>query len=222
MATISATSKTLIAKVQAGDPVAWEEFYHTYKRLIFRIARLYELTEEDTADLLQNVMFDLWKPGKFRFKPSARAKFRTWLSRIVRNKLIDLLRKRNPCSPGMDTQPFAEDGEVPKSSQDPIRVMEQARFQKEFEPVFEEQWKTQRLADALACLKEEIEASTYRAFCLCNLDGVKPSEVAALIGITENNVYQITKRCLRRLSEIVKELEATPKSPRSKGPSRKK
>src|SRR5665213_1526378 len=109
------TSKTLIAKVQSGDSVAWQDFYETYKGFIESVARKlkfahnYRLSDEDIADLIQIVMSDLWKLGKFRFDPTTGTKFRTWFGTVVRNKLVSLVRKKTQCKPADCSEPSEDD-----------------------------------------------------------------------------------------------------------------
>jgi len=47
MSTSSNTSKTLLARIQSGNPIGWDEFYHTYKKLILRDTDGDGLEDED-------------------------------------------------------------------------------------------------------------------------------------------------------------------------------
>lgn len=198
MSTPDATRKTLIAKVKSGDPIAWEEFYNTYKVFIRNVAlglknsKYYHLTDEDIADVIQNVMLDLWKPGRFRFDPAVGVKFRTWFSRIVRNKLLDLVRKKTRGKPADCSGPAEEDYPV-----------------EQFQQVWNAEWNRALFDDAMnqLRLRPEVESSTFNVFEML-LQGLSAQEVATRAGIKENNVYQIKHRYLTILRAIYEGLRA--------------
>ncbi len=201
---LTTTSKTLLAKVQSGDTVGWEEFYHTYKELIVIVARQSapgHCADEDIADLIQIVMLDLWKPGKFSFDPGKGIKFRTWFSSIVRNKLIDLSRKKR------------------KHEQNHSSLEADGDFQLEipvdaFEKVWYREWQRHLLHNALIQLQSEVSASTYQAFDLNKRQEMSPNEVAIILGITADKVHLSSCRCLKRLRVILEKLEEPVKETR--------
>lgn len=195
-ANTDSTRKTLLARVQSGDPVAWEDFYATYKRLIRNVAlRLkhaysFRLTDEDIADLIQNVMLALWRQGEFQFDPSRGIKFRTWFSKVVKNKLIDLNRKKTKCRPA--------DAHLPDENELSVD---------HFEAIWTSEYQNVEYNEAKQQLKIEIEPETFRAFEMI-LEGLSPEEVARRQGIQKNNVYQIKNRCLAQLKTIYERLQA--------------
>ena len=196
MATVVTTSKTLLGKVKSGDELGWEEFYHTYKGLIIIVARSfdYRLTDEDISDLIQIVMLDLWKPGKFAYEFGKGVKFRTWFSKIARNKLIDLIRRksRNPVHEPGPNDP--EDWEAHY----PVDV---------FEKTWDQEWKKHLLNQALQQLRLEVEPATYQIFIYCTIHDLPPKEVAAKLGKTVTNVGSAKSRCKERLRSILRDLD---------------
>lgn len=188
------TRKTLLAKIRSGDSFGWEEFYDTYKSFIWSVAlhlkvtRNFRLSDADIADLIQNVMFDFCKPGKFNYDPAAGVKFRTWLSRVVRNKLLDLVRKKTRNRPA-DVSERSQDG-------DPDRP---------FDDIVEAEWRNFLFSEAMKRLKSEVQPATFKAFEML-MEGQSPHDVGMKLGIRENNVYQIKCRCASRLEQVWKEL----------------
>lgn len=188
------TRKTLLAKVKAGDDAAWEEFYEQYRNFIRVVAtsaaaaRGCHLSDSDIAELIQLVLLSLWPPKKFGFDPTRGIKFRTWLSQVVRNKVIDLIRRR------IRDQPTEEAEEDLRS-----------QLYEQLEPVCDEAWDEAVLHQSMAQLREEVEPTTFEAFTML-MAGRKAQEVATLLGLKANNLYQIKRRCGRTLKTIYEEL----------------
>jgi RNA polymerase sigma-70 factor (ECF subfamily) len=80
----------LIERVRTRDVNAFEQLYDGYHRLVFGIAL--RMTNDATMaeDVTQSVFLKLWSaPDAFRD-----GNFSAWLSRVTRNRVLDLLRSR--------------------------------------------------------------------------------------------------------------------------------
>ena len=197
------TRKTLIARVQSGDDVAWEDFYNTYKGFIkgvaqrLRFSNNSRLSDEDIADLIHIVMLDLWNPEKPKYDPARGIKFRTWFGQIVRNKFYDLNRKKTKFKPVDCSEVAEEDYEKHVPLHDPM---------KDFQKVWDEEYGKVIFAESMKFLRNEIEPVTFTAFEMF-LAGQSSKEIAKSLGIKENNVYQIKSRCIGQLRKIYEKLE---------------
>ena len=90
----SFVDKTLIDKLRDGDAVSWDEFYDRYHDIIFDVGKYRGLSDDECNDLVQEVMLRFFQKAKtFTFDPGI-AKFRTYFSKIVSGKIVDILRKR--------------------------------------------------------------------------------------------------------------------------------
>lgn len=202
------TRRTLIARVKQGDSAAWQEFYDGYKDMVYRIARS-SLNESDSEDLMQNVFAglcgnnDQGKP-RFRFEPGGPASFRTWFRRVIRNKRIDHFRKKRPERPAADTQFAGNDADSQRPPPDRQLVeLDRERFEREFE----RHWRFDVLQKALKVLKAEVEPQTYEALILSKFEGYDVETVAQRFARSRNAIDQANHRCLRRLREIIVDLE---------------
>jgi RNA polymerase sigma-70 factor (ECF subfamily) len=77
-------------RVRARDVDAFEQLYDGYHRLVFGIAL--RMTNDATLaeDITQSVFLKLWSaPDAFRD-----GNFSAWISRVARNRVLDLLRSR--------------------------------------------------------------------------------------------------------------------------------
>jgi RNA polymerase sigma factor (sigma-70 family) len=144
--------------------------------VIFKLVGLYANDSEEKKDLYQEILLQAWK-GLPSFRGDA--KFSTWLYRICLNTIFTLKRKVNRMS-------YTEDGKLEDISP---HVLNQSVAAEE----------TARLRMAMRRLPE-----TDRAILSLHLDGYENSEIAAIIGITNNHVAVKLHRCKQQLSNLIK------------------
>jgi len=81
----------LMARVRERDAGAFEALYDAYHRLVYGIAARILRDEMAAEDVTQAVFLKLWStPDAF-----AGGNFGAWLSRVSRNRALDVLRSRN-------------------------------------------------------------------------------------------------------------------------------
>ncbi|WP_411844737.1 sigma-70 family RNA polymerase sigma factor [Roseibacillus persicicus] len=87
----------LVARSQGGDSRAFEDLVVRHRGRVYAMIQNMVKNEADAWDLSQVVFVKVWKAlPKFE----ARAKFSTWLYRIVHNVVYDWMRKRKLESAG--------------------------------------------------------------------------------------------------------------------------
>ncbi len=105
-----ATSPTLLGRVLANEPQAWDRLVALYAPLVWHWVRTVGLQEQDQADVFQEV-FQAVAGHLDQFHKSAQGTFRGWLRTITRNKVTDLFRRRQRepiAAGGSDAQRLAE------------------------------------------------------------------------------------------------------------------
>ena len=181
------TRESLLLRIaDARDRDAWMEFAEIYEPVIYRLARAKGLQDADARDLIQMVMSRV-APSIHRWQPDReRATFRTWLSRVTHNAIIDLLRERHPdvAAGGSSVMQWLK-------QQPQVNQAERAAFEHEHRrAVF--RWAIRRI-------RIEFTDTTWQAFSLTALDGLSPTEVAAKLQISLGSVYTSRSRIIRRL-----------------------
>jgi RNA polymerase sigma-70 factor (ECF subfamily) len=178
------THGTLLERLrEASDPLAWEEFYERYWRLIFATARRRGCSDHTAEEIVQEAMLAVFK-GRAAFRYE-RGRFRDWLGTVVRHAIA--ARRRAPADrvrPLADDAPLAE---VPDATADP-----------DWDRGFE----LATLAALLDTVKHEVAPATFQAFELSVLQELPGADVARVTGLSRNAVYLARRRILARLTEL--------------------
>ncbi len=186
----SDTRPTLLERLrQASDPVAWDEFFDRYGRVIYALARHRGCSEHTAEEIIQDVMLALFeRRDVFRYD-SDRGRFRDWLAAVVRNKVAEHRRR-----PAQRARPQGGDGNStltePEDSQTPPDAACEAAFERGL------------LAALLDVIRREINPRTYQAFELFTLHELSGAQVARITGLSRNAVYQARKKVFQRLDEL--------------------
>jgi RNA polymerase sigma-70 factor (ECF subfamily) len=180
---IHTTPATLLERIRgAGDEAAWRRLVHLYTPLLFYWARRCDETENDAADLVQEVFVALVQTLP-TFEYAAGGNFRAWLRTLTLNKLRDRKRRK-----AREEKALAQRGPEPDLPDEAERFWE-AEYQREL---------TRR---ALRLMQADFAPATWKACWETVVQGRPPAEVARELGISENAVYISRCRVLRRLRE---------------------
>src|SRR5262245_17336494 len=100
------TRASLIARLKDWqDQSSWQEFFDTYWKLIYGVARKTGMTDAEAQDAVQETSKSVVKhmPG-FQYDPAV-GSFKAWLLKLTRWRIADQFRKRLPAG----FEPLAED-----------------------------------------------------------------------------------------------------------------
>lgn len=148
-----------------------------HKGIIFKVCKMYCPIEEDCDDLYQDIVAQLWKAWN-GFRGDARIS--TWIYRIALNTAISGFRKekRNPLKNSQNTDDVQMVQEDTRAKQEDLEMLHMAISQ---------------LSDV-----EKAMVTLY-------LDDVPYEEIAAIMGITQNNVRVKMLRLREKLKKIMGE-----------------
>ena len=83
-------AERLIARIRERDATAFESFYDAFSRLVYGIALRMMGEVAAAEDVTQSVFLTVWsRPEAFR-----EGNLGAWLSRVTRNRCLDMLRSR--------------------------------------------------------------------------------------------------------------------------------
>lgn len=183
----SSVSSTLLERVKARRPEAWERLVDLYGPVVYRWCRLSGVRAEDAPDVVQEVFtavathiadFRRERPGD---------SFRAWLATIARNKIRDHFRRRQG-------RPEARGGT--DAQRQFLEVPELSDLSQPSGPLDADGLLSRR---ALDLVRAEFENRTWEAFWRTAIDGQRPAHVADDLGMSVNAVYKAKSRVLRRL-----------------------
>lgn len=180
------------------DPARWVDEYADY---LYRFALARVRHHEVARDLVQETFLSALR-ARDRF--AGRAAERTWLTGILKNKVMDYYRrgKREPLlddlawSGAEDAESFGENGHWKYPGATTPREWEQARVTGMDR---EEFWRRFH-----AC-SDQLPEQTRRVFVLREVDGLSGDEICRDLGISPANFWTIMHRAraaLRRCLEI--------------------
>jgi RNA polymerase sigma factor (sigma-70 family) len=182
----------LIRLRDAQNHAAWREFVELYQPVIYRLCRRRGVRHSDAEDLVQQVLI-LVARAVDRFDASSeRGTFRGWLYRISHNVIVNFLSRdlpKNRATGGDDNQALSGAAEKENSS---LVRMEVRR---------------QLFREAAQRAREEFEESTFRAFWLTAVEDISIEDAATQLNKSTGAIYAARSRVLKRLRDIVQDLE---------------
>ena len=180
------TKKTLLQRAQdPGDSQAWEDFVSYYEGFISIVLSRMGLSATEQQDLSQEILLKLWKNLKSFEVDTERARFRTWLSTLIRNRTLDYFRKSKK-QPKMD-------------SLEKVEVFSDSELDK----VIKKEWERYLTSRAMENVKKLFSGAAIRAFELTLL-GKEADEISEELEIGKESVKTLKNRVKVRL---IKEIE---------------
>lgn len=164
-------------RVRARDADAFEALYDGYHRLVFAIAMRMTNDANTAEDVTQSVFLTLWTtPEAFRG-----GTFAAWLSRVTRNRVLDVLRSRSNRATAEIPADLAAYGSTADTALERIDA--------------------QRVRTALAALGEDQRSMIELGF----YGGITHEEIARRTGIPLGTVKTRIRTGLRRMREMLSE-----------------
>jgi RNA polymerase sigma factor (sigma-70 family) len=176
----------LVRECRTGNQAAWDELVMRYQRLIFAIPRRAGLSEEQAADVFQEVFLTLFEkldeieqPDRIRSWIVTTAKFKTWA--VVRgSKGLYSPESEEEMEHEManlaDSAPLADDMLIELEQQHLIRT---------------------------ALNKLEERCRKILSMLYLSNTGASYSEVATAVGVGETSISPLRSRCLKKLEKLL-------------------
>lgn len=176
----------LVAACRRGDEAAWNELVARFQRLVVAIPRRAGLSEEQAADVFQEVFLTLYEkldqlnePGRVRSWLVTTAKFKTWAA--VRG-----------------TKGFYAPATDEEIEREMAALADRAPLPDEILIELEEQ---HLVRQALARLEERCR--TILSMIYLRRAAASYAEVARAVGVGETSISPLRARCLQKLAKIL-------------------
>ena len=186
------TRDSLILRLKDPDDVAaWEEFVAIYRPVIVRMAMLRGLQHTDADDLAQQVLLSVTRSVPQWDSDPQRARFRTWLGRVVRNAALNALTRGKPDRGAGGTSAL-------------VLINGKAADSCDNSEVLDLEWRREAFRWAADKIRDEFQPQTWQAFWLTAVDGLSAAEAAKQTGKSIGAVYVARSRVMARIQEAVR------------------
>ena len=202
------TRRSLLTRLrQADDNIGWQEFFDTYWRLLYGVARKAGLSDAEAQDAVQDCVITVSRQmPKFRYQPE-RCSFKGWLLMILRQRVGRQLHKRmqrradgDAASPQIVTNDEATDtnpvARLPDASGDQL------------DTIWEAEWQQHLIAVATEQLKRQVSDAQFQIFDLHVLRGWPARDVAQTLGVSVAQIYLAKLRVGRRFKREIDAVKA--------------
>lgn len=173
----------------ALDPAEWNDRYRDY---LIRFAHQRTSDHGTAEDLVQDTFLSAWN-ARDRFRGDCGE--RTWLTGILRNKIIDFYRRndRRPSVLATDLDSNQDDGDTRswmdrqpdlRVQDEPVAVAERSEFM-----------------EALDEAVTHLPPTMGKAFRMRELQGYSTEEITKALDITKSNLWVLIHRAKAALSE---------------------
>jgi RNA polymerase sigma-70 factor (ECF subfamily) len=194
------TRATLIQRLKNWqDQASWQDFFETYWKLIYGLARKLGLSEEDAQDVVQETLVSVAQAmPNFRYDPKL-GSFKSWLRQVIRRRIADHLRKRLPGEVSLQAETETEDSHVLKELPDNTSMS--------MDQFYEQEWQKNLLDAAVARVKRKLDPKRYQIFDFYVNRDWPPEKVATALNISVDQVYLAKHRITEMIKTEAKRIE---------------
>jgi RNA polymerase sigma-70 factor (ECF subfamily) len=206
------TRPTLLSKVRRGDEDGWSRFYDFYRGFIYSAARGAGLPEDQARDIVQETMVTVQNYiGNF-VPDQDRARFRTWLHKIVQSRISDYYRRRKNNALDQVVEPSRAADETATSTMNKIPNLSAVDLDRLIDAKFEQAL----LEEARHQVKRFARMEDYQAYDLFAVHELSAKDVAASLAISpvtvRVRVFRVRRMVQRELQKTCRMLEQLERS----------
>ena len=176
------TRQSLLARLHDWqDQAGWREFFDTYWRLIYNVARKSGLADDEAQDIVQNTFIYLARRMPNFHYDRARGSFKSWLRVVTRSRIHIFWRMQKPDEkfirePLLDAA--GDDVEAqPDGSADGL------------DEVWQREWEENLVNTALRRVRAKVSSQQLLIFRLSTLGELPLPQVAKKLGVNLAQVY---------------------------------
>jgi RNA polymerase sigma factor (sigma-70 family) len=196
------TRQSLLSRLRDWqDQEGWREFFDTYWRLIYNVARKSGLGDLEAQEIVQSTFIYLSRRmPNFRYEP-ARGSFKSWL-RVVTRSRISVYHRSERAGRALIREPFADDATEGECAleQLPDPAADAA------DEVWQREWEENLFSAAFRRLRSKVSAQQLLIFRLATPGDLPLTQVAKKLGVSLAQVYLARHRVGRLFKAEVQRL----------------
>jgi RNA polymerase sigma-70 factor (ECF subfamily) len=200
--TVLPTRQSLLSRLRDWqDQEGWREFFDTYWRLIYNVARRSGLADAEAQEVVQLTFIYLSRRmPKFRYD-SAQGSFKSWLRVVTRSRISVYLRGEKHAE-ALVREPLADETgavaslleELPDPAADAL------------DEVWQREWEENLLNAAFRKLRSKVSAQQLLIFRLATQGDLRLTQVARKLDVSLAQVYLARHRVGKLLKAEVERL----------------
>jgi DNA-directed RNA polymerase specialized sigma24 family protein len=186
------TRATLLGRLKnSKDQTSWQEFFDTYSRLIYGVARKAGLSDEESQEVLQATM-DLVaeQMPAFRYDPRI-GSFKGWLLNLTRLQIVSRSLKRRPASGRKNDKTAAEADPSARS----------------VEGIWETAWQKNLTEAAISHVKRRLDPKKYQIYDFCVNKQGSLEKAATSFNVTVDEARKAVESIQEMIAAEAKRLE---------------
>jgi RNA polymerase sigma factor (sigma-70 family) len=195
------TRRSLLKRLKNWeDQASWKDFFDTYWRLIYNVARKAGLPDSEAQDVVQETIFAVAKKiGGFDYDPAV-GSFKGWLMRLTHWRLTDHWRKKQ----------YEQAGKrLPREEPLPTSILQKQPAPTDFdlEKAWQDEWEKNILQLALDKVKTRVKPRQYQMFYLHVVRNLDAKKVCRKLGVKLPEIYYAKYKISALVKREVKVLE---------------
>jgi len=191
-----ATRRSLVERLKNWeDQQHWQEFFETYWRLIYGVARQSGLTDAEAQDVVQETVITVAK-NITKYERDA-GSFKGWLLHITRWRIADQFRKRAPATAQSPTRGGSRE----------TATIERVPDGFDLRTTWDAEWHQHVFQAALLRVKRRVDAKHYQIFDCLVVKQWPAARVADSLSVSLAQVYIVKHRLSAQLKKEVAILE---------------
>jgi RNA polymerase sigma factor (sigma-70 family) len=195
------TRRSLLTRLKNwDDQEGWQEFFNTYWRLIYGVARKAGLSDVEAQEVVQTTVIavaEKMKSGDFHYDP-ARGSFKAWLLTHTQWRVSDQFRNRRR---------HAERHPDVEAKTDLMESVPDEAAEERINRCWDSEWQNNLMQVALERVKPRVAARTFQIFQLHVRKDWSVEEVARKLGVSKAAVHLAKHRVSTLLRKEIAKLE---------------
>jgi len=197
------TRKSLLSRLKNWeDNDSWRDFFETYWRLIYDVARQSGFNDAEAQDIVQETVVSVsGQIGEFQYDPG-KGRFKSWLRLIARRRIADQLRKKYKQG-ALKEQDGVEHLKAQEQGSDEVGDSTTA----ELDAVWDREWQKRLITLAMERVKRRVKAEHFQIFELCTVQEWPVAKVSKTLGVTMTMIYVTRHRIAGMLKKELRKLQ---------------
>lgn len=177
------TRQSLLTRLKNwDDQEGWREFFETYWRLVYGVARKADLNDAEAQDVVQETVIAIakkMKKGEFKYDP-VRGSFKAWLFTLTQWRISDQFRKR---------QQVASRHPDLAGKTELMEAVPDSAVEEQLSHCWDAEWQNNLLQVALDKVRPRVSARTLQIFQLHVMKDWPVEKVVQTLGVGRAQVY---------------------------------